>query len=171
MQSPSRLGRPKLFSEHGDLADVGGDFSLAAGRSDYGKYSQGIQGGSGNEYALSVGAQVGRVHQKSFRHIDGEIVRHHAFEDFAVFESQANPKSFGAGASGESLAVGSFGLTELADEINNLNIFEFDTYDVSGGVEKFQLAIVNKVGRGDISIDSVAIHFANDDLFVGGGHE
>ncbi len=28
---------PTLFSEHGDLADVGGGFSLAAGGSDYGQ--------------------------------------------------------------------------------------------------------------------------------------
>jgi|GEM_PF-5600079 len=28
---------PNLFSEHGDLADVGGGFSLAAGGSDYGQ--------------------------------------------------------------------------------------------------------------------------------------
>src|SRR5579863_1642848 len=82
-----------LLFEHRHLALVVGFAATAAGGSDHGQHGQRIQGGAGDEDALRVRAQIGRVHQVSLGHILGEVGGHQALENLVVLEAQANPEA------------------------------------------------------------------------------
>src|SRR5215469_10765840 len=157
---------PDSFVEHRDLALVLGEAAMTASGSDHGKHRERLESGARDKDALRVGALVGRVDEVSLGHGLKEIGGHESFEDFAVFEAEADPESFGARTRGESLAGEGFGLAELADEIDSLDLAQVDEDDRSGGVKYFDFAFVDELGRGHVTGYGVAVHLANDDFFV-----
>ncbi len=42
---------------------------------------------------------------------------------------------------------------------------------VPGGVQEFEFALVDELGRRDVAGDGVPVHLADDYFFVGRGHE
>src|SRR5579885_948548 len=111
-------------------------------------------------------AVLGWIDQESLGQLLREVLGHETLKDFVVLELDADPESLGAGAAGEGLAGERFRVTEFANEVDAFDLPEVNADDIAGGVEKFELALLNEGGR-DISGDGVAIHLADDNLFVG----
>jgi hypothetical protein len=142
----------KLFLEQGYLAlIVGGAAAGAAGGAYYCQDYQRFEGGAGDEDPLGVGALVGWVYKVAFRQILGQVRGHQAFEDFVVFEAEADPEAFGAGAGGEGLAGQGFGVSELADEIDAFDLAEVHGNYVAGGIEEFEFAFGDELRGGDVA--------------------
>ena len=166
-----RMTNSNLFLKHGNLALIFCRAATgAAGGADYGENRQRLQGGAGHEDALGVRTLVGRVDEIAFRQVLGQIGGHQAFEDFVVFEAQADPQALGAGAGSEGLAGERFGVAELAHEVDAFDLAQIHGDHVAGGVKQFEFALVDELGGRDIAGDGIAVHLADDDFLVGRGH-
>jgi len=152
------------------LLVLAGAASRASGGADYRQHRQRFECGAGDEDTLGVRALVRRVDQVAFRQVLGQVGGHEAFEDFIVLEAEADPEAFGAGAGGEGFASEGFGVSELADEVDAVDLTQLYGDDRPGGVEQFEFAFVDELRGGDLAGDGVAIHLADDYFFVGRGH-
>src|ERR1700691_4436163 len=158
----------ELLLKHGDLALVlSAAALLAASRADDGENGQRFERGAGDEDALRVGALVGRVDQESFGRGLSEVGGHEGFEDFAVFEAQADPQAFGSRTRGEGLAGERFGVAEFAYEINALDLAQVHGDDRAGSIQQFEFALVDELRRRDVAGDGVPVHLADDYFLVG----
>jgi len=126
----------------------------------------GLESGTWNKDALSIGALIGRNEQKAFGDLLKKIVGENAFDDFAVFKAHSDPETVGTRPSCEGFADESFGIREVADEVNALDLAKIDADDGPGSVKELEFALMDKVRRGNISGDCVAIQLANDDFLV-----
>jgi len=137
---------------------------------DYGEHGDGFEGGAGDKDALGVGTLIGWNEQKALGDLLEEVVGKEAFDDFSVFEAQANPEAVGSGTGGEGFADECFGIGKVAYEKDAFDFTQVDANDGSGGIEEFEFALMHEVCRSDVARNSVAIHFAHDNFFVSRGH-
>jgi len=159
-----------LLAEHRDLALIGGEVTTAMGGADNGENGDRFEGSARDEDALGIGALIGRDEQEALGDLLEEVVRKKAFDDFAVFEAQADPEAVGARAGGEGFADERFGVGEVADEVDAFDLAEIDADDGSGSIEELKSALMHKIRRSDVAGNCVAIHFAHDDFLMSRGH-
>ena len=123
-----------------------------------------------HENALRIRSQIRRVDQEPLRGRLGEIVGHHPFQDLVIFKLQPHPKTLGPRSAGEGLPAKRVRIRKFTNEVNSLNIAQIDAYYIPRRVQQFELALVDKVGRGDIAVDRIPVHFANNYFLVSRRH-
>src|SRR6185437_16324721 len=114
------------------------------------------------EQALHVRSQIRGIDQKAFSGGQAEVIGHEAFENLAVLEFDPHPQAFCARAGSESLSRQRFRITEIAHEKDAFNVAELNRHHVAGGVQQLELAVADKMRRGDVSIERVTVSLAND---------
>ena len=89
------------------------------------------------------------------------------FQHFVVFEFEPHPQPFRPRTAGKGLAAGRFEVPEFADKVHRLDVLKIDRHHVARGVQEFEFAFADEIGRGHVSIDRIPVHLADYDFFVG----
>src|SRR5882757_689769 len=120
---------------------------------DYRQHRQRINGGSRYKNPLRIGPQVWRINQKTFGHGEAKVIRHHAFDDFVIFEFQPHPQTFRPRTAGEGLSGSGIGVAELPDEIDSLDVLQINGDYIPRCIQQLQLAFPDERSWGDISVE------------------
>ena len=60
-----------------------------------------------------------------------------------------------------------FEVPEFAYEVHRLDVSEINRHHVARGVQEFEFAFADEIGRRHVSVDRITVHFANHDFFMG----
>ena len=167
----SRLWNSMLFAEHRHLSYVLRSPTLATARSDHREHRQRFQRTSRHEQALHIRSEIRWIDKKPFRRCEAEVVWHQPFEKLTIFEFDSHPQALGTRTRGESLARQRFRFPKLTHKERTLDVRKLNGYHFAAGIEKFQLAIVDKMRRRHVSVHRVAVDFPDDHLLMSRGHE
>ncbi len=91
--------------------------------------------------------------------------------NLVVFELEPDPESLGSRTASEGFAAERIRISEFADEVHALNIAQLNCDNVAGGVQQFQFAVMDEIGRRNVTVDRIPVHLPDYDLFMGGRHD
>src|SRR5690348_13813083 len=108
-RSPSSLLASALFTEHRDLTYVfWRRLPPPMSTPNNGQNHKRGKGTARHKDPLRIGSEIRRVDQIAFGQVLRQIVRHHAFDNFIVFELQSDPQAFRPGARRKRLTIQGF---------------------------------------------------------------
>jgi hypothetical protein len=161
-----------------------GEWLAAGRRGDDGEELERSDGGTRDEDALGVGANVGRGEEEPG--VVDEVVEEggvdggEAFEEFrgAVVgggKGNAEPEAFGAGAgeegtTGQAFGIEGVGEVEIANVADESNVVERDGDDAAVEVEELDGGVADEGGEGEVAGEDFTAGAPDDNFFVRGGH-
>src|SRR5262249_5914441 len=164
------LNSASLFLKHGNLFDLRTRTPAATRTTNHTQHGECLQCRAWNKNSLRVGARVWWNDEKALGRDLGQIIWHHAFQDLVVLKVDAYPESLGTRPGREGLTDEAFRVGKIAHKVHTLDVFEVHVNNFSGCVQKFQLTLNDKSGRGNVAAHRIAVHLANDYFLVCGGH-